>query len=94
MLTKYDDIFTRYERGTIGEEEFQDQLRNELPNPAPTMNNFLLPDTSKTVSFGFANHPYMYTMKSERYSTITAERIRQKQSTYRRNSSLSRKPLT
>ena len=82
MLTKYDDIFTRYERGTIGEEEFQDQLRNELPNPAPTMNNFLLPDTSKTVSFGFANHPYMYTMKSERYSTYDVKIIIHKNSAY------------
>lgn len=82
MLTKYDDIFIRYERGTIGEEEFQEQLRNELPNPAPNMDNFLLPEALKTVSFGFANHPYMNTMKSERYSTVISEHTQRKRFTY------------
>jgi hypothetical protein len=73
MLTKYEDIFTRFERGNMGEEEFQEQLKNELPNPAPAMDNFLLPETCRKVAVGFSNNPYLSTMKSERYESFSQE---------------------
>lgn len=66
MVTKYEDIFGRYERGNIGEEEYNETLKNELPNPGLNLDNFCLSSDCKALSFGFCNNPYVKLMKSER----------------------------
>jgi hypothetical protein len=66
MVPKYEEIMTRFERGTIGEEELNNQLASELPDPAKTMENVFIPDTVKGLTFGFANNSHLKLMKSER----------------------------
>ena len=66
MIAKFEDIFGRFERGNIGEEEYNEALKNELPNPGQALENFCMPSDSTTVNFGFCNNPYVKLMKSER----------------------------
>ena len=66
MLTKYEDIFGRFERGNLGEDEYNEILKNEMPNPGEHMENFSLPPECKLLNFAFANNPNLNLMKAER----------------------------
>jgi hypothetical protein len=66
MVTKFEDLFGRFERGNLGEEEYQELLKNEMPNPSQGLENFCLPTESNRAGFAFSNNPYMKLMKSER----------------------------
>lgn len=48
----------------MNEDEYNQQLATELPDPAKTIENIILPMTH--LSVGFSNNPYLKLMKKDR----------------------------
>lgn len=65
---KYEEIFTKFERGNITEDEFNEQFKQDMPDLTKEIKSYLLPASAKEVGFRFSNNPYLKLMKKDRYS--------------------------
>lgn len=63
---KYEEIFTKFERGNITEAEFDEQFKQEMPDLTKDIKSYLLPSAAKEVGFRFSNNPYLKLMKKDR----------------------------
>jgi hypothetical protein len=72
MMLKYDEIQKRFEAGAITMEEYDEELNNNLPNPADEYYSAKLQGID-TIHFSFTNNPFVKLIKSQRkFSTRCA----------------------
>lgn len=65
MMAKYEEIQQRLDVGHISNEEFEQTINEELPNPALEIYSSKI-DNLEKIHFSFANNPYKKLMKHER----------------------------
>ena len=74
MVPKFEEMLVRYEKGLMGEEEFNQLFAADMPDPGKALDFFRLERTRK-LAFGFANNPCMRLLRADRVFTAKAVHI-------------------
>ena len=74
MIPRFEDMFSRFERGNMSEIEYHEVFRSEMPDPGKLL-EFANLDNLKNLSFGFANNASMRLIKTDRVFSARAVHI-------------------